>query len=111
MSVPTLKKIFDEYREQVAFVGMTSASRDDAETYVESLDLPWPNGYDAGPTIDKLGANAPTVFVVVDGQVTWNDNKARYRHDVTGYRERLRRAIQHAITLRPSSRGVSLGAG
>ena len=101
MSEPTLIRVYEHYRDQgVFFLGLTSADIEDARTYVDYLKVPWPNAYDAGPTIDKLGANAPTVFVVgSDGRVLWNDSKARFKHEVSEYGERLEQAIDHALSL------------
>jgi hypothetical protein len=96
---PVLVELHAKYRDRgVVFVGMTSANREEAISFVEAQHLSWPNGYDAGATIDALGANAPSLFVVDrDGQVVWNDDRARYRHQVGLLGPQLESAIEKAL--------------
>ena len=99
-SCPAIVRTFDRFRDEgVAFIGMTSAGKDEAQAYVDYLKLPWPNAYDAGPAIDALRANAPTIYVVGrDGRVLWNDSRSRFVHNISGLEKRLAWAIEQALS-------------
>jgi thiol-disulfide isomerase/thioredoxin len=99
LSRPGLLRVNEKYRDRgVIFLGMTSADNDDARGYIQEAQLPWPNAYGAGDTIDVLKANAPTLFVVgADGRVAWNDDRARYRHDAADLETKLELAIDEAL--------------
>lgn len=99
LMAPMLVELNEKYGARgVAFVGMTSANREEAMSFVDAQHLPWPNGYEAEATINALGASAPSVFVVDrDGRVAWNDDRARYRHQVGSLRQQLEVAIEEAL--------------
>ncbi len=59
------------------FLGLTPEGADalpESRAFVEGLNIPWPNAYGAGETVEALGVRAlPTVFVVGrDGKIIWN---------------------------------------
>ncbi|HET6882945.1 MAG TPA: TlpA disulfide reductase family protein [Pirellulales bacterium] len=100
LTAPLLLKAHDKFSDDaVEFIGLTSAEKEDARAYVDAAHLTWPNAYGAGETIDALGANAPTLFVIgADGHVAWHDDSARYWHDIGKLDKRLEAAIEHALS-------------
>jgi hypothetical protein len=78
------------------------------EAFVKRNAIPWPCGYGvsrrgfAGFGViqeadDPSGVGAiPTLFIVVDGVVHWNDNSSRYRHRTEGI-EQLKREVEKAL--------------
>lgn len=99
LAAPALVDAHLKYRDRdVVFIGMTSAELSDARSYVDDTHFTWPSAYGAGTTIDALQANAPTIFVVgADGRVVWNDDRARYQHDIAHLGEKLESAIEEAL--------------
>lgn len=100
LAAPALVEASEKYRDQgVVFVGLTTASEEEARQYVDNWHLPWPNGYDAMATVDALQAHAPTLFVVgPNGRILWNDDRARWRHEHADLGRRLENAIEDALS-------------
>lgn len=88
--------MYDRYREKgVEFIGLThegASAQSESEAFIKALNIPWVNGYGAGPTMDRLGVEAfPTTFVVgKNGRVYWVAAGA-------GLEGILERAIEEAL--------------
>ena len=80
-ALPEMVAAFEKYKDRdVRFVGLTkegSDQIDETRGVIESAHVPYPNGYGAAETIDKLGVTAiPAVFVVGrNGRLVWNNDR------------------------------------
>jgi hypothetical protein len=94
----------------VAFVSMTSMSKQMAEEFVKEFSIPWPNGYSlTSEELVLLGVKSgvsmpgyelvPSVYVVgTDGRVRWCDNQGRFRHkEPTIWAKELEQAVELAL--------------
>lgn len=110
-STPLLKRLYEKFSDRgVVFLGITAADREQALGYVKYLKLPWPNAYGAGQTIDKLQAQAPTVFVVApDGRVAWNDDRSRWKHQLHQFQQRIDAAIEEVLRAHALAAGTPIG--
>ena len=93
-----------EYEQKgVQFIGLTSETYD-AESYLKTHGIGWPNAIVDVPTITLLksamtSSTTPdirtTMALVVDaqGQVLWNDDAKRWRHQEVGWTAALREQL------------------
>ena len=80
-TVPSLLELHHKYRDRgVIFLGLTSEGTDGeslekSRDYVNSLQIPWPNGYGAVKTLDNLNVNSIPRLWVVDrsGRITLHE--------------------------------------
>jgi thiol-disulfide isomerase/thioredoxin len=114
-SAPELVRAYRKFGSRgVAFVSLTTMSRQSAESFVSEFSLPWPNGYGApAATIAALGVTsgmpmpeyliAPTVYLVDrDNRVVWSDNQGRFRHtEAKAWGKQLDEAIEAGLAKDP----------
>ncbi len=80
-ALPEMVAAFEKYKDQdVRFIGLTMEGADkidETREVIDSAHVPYPNGYGAVTTIDKLGVTAiPAVFVVGrNGRIVWNNDR------------------------------------
>jgi len=80
--MPELLATYEKFQgRDVRFIGLTKEETDEVEKTQAALrdaQIPWPNGYGAGATIDALRVHEiPTLFVVGrDGRIVWNSGSA-----------------------------------
>lgn len=76
-AAPELVELYEQYKSQdVVFLGLTSEGSDaisKSQTFLDRLEIPWPNGYGASQTINALEVEyLPTVLVIdPQGIITW----------------------------------------
>lgn len=102
LAAPALIEANAKYRDKgVVFIGLTTASEDEARQYVDNWRFPWANGYNATATVDALKAHAPTLFVVApDGRILWNDDRSRWHHEYANLGQQLESAIEDALAVK-----------
>jgi thiol-disulfide isomerase/thioredoxin len=92
-AAPYLIRTYQRFsRVGVTFIGLTPDSATllpDTKKFIETLKIPWLNGYGAAATIQDLEVIAiPTLFVIgKDGKVAWH----------SGLAEDLESALQRAL--------------
>ena len=80
-ALPEMVAAFEKYKERdVRFIGLTMEGGDkidESRAVIDSAHVPYPNGYGAAATIDKLGVTyIPAVFVVGrNGRIVWNNDR------------------------------------
>ncbi|HET6883796.1 MAG TPA: hypothetical protein VFI31_26825 [Pirellulales bacterium] len=80
------------------FIGLTWKPEEVARRFLETHQIPWPNGVGTPSMVDALQGAAPTLYVVSPGgRIVWNDGRARYEHATEDLGTRLEKAIQQAL--------------
>lgn len=80
-ALPEMVAAFEKYKDRdVRFVGLTMEGADkleDTRSVIDSAHVPYPNGYGATETINKLGVTyIPAVFVIGrNGRIVWNNDR------------------------------------
>ena len=93
---PEMIRIWERYRDQgVVFIGLTDEGEQELphiREFLEQTGIPWPNGYGAGDTLQRLGAEGRPAIWVADpqGRIVWN----------YGSPEPLDEAIERALSRR-----------
>jgi thiol-disulfide isomerase/thioredoxin len=80
-ALPEMVAAFEKYKDRdVRFIGLTKEggdTLDETRSVIDGSHVPYPNGYGAVETIDKLGVTSiPAVFVVGrNGRIVWNNDR------------------------------------
>ncbi len=79
---PHLVEVYHQFQDQnVKFLGLTwdddESSIRSTREFIETAQVPWPNGMGAGVTLSRLGVTMIPSLIVVgrDGLVTWNSDR------------------------------------
>ncbi len=71
-------RTYKQFRDRgVFFVGLSpegASDLEDMQKFVRETEIPWPNGYGANYTMDRLGVRGlPTIYVINrQGNIVWS---------------------------------------